>query len=85
MKEADESTIWTLKNIMDKAEEWRRKREAQFKKFWYMLVHFSKSRSSHDEATLEIEGTTITPTETAWYELRDTSGIAPEHLFIYIK
>jgi hypothetical protein len=58
--------IVKLDSIMSKAEDWRRRHGAQFEKSKYMLIHFSKSRSPHND-TLEIDGTTITPTETARY------------------
>ena len=62
-----EVNIMKLESIMSKAEDWRRKHGAQFEKSKYMLVHFTKSRANLDDATLEIEGMKIAPSEIARY------------------
>jgi len=56
-----------LEGLLTKAEDWRRKHGAQFERSKYILVHFTRNCKIKTEATVNIDGTTITPAKEAKY------------------
>jgi hypothetical protein len=56
-----------LERLLNKAEQWRQRRGAQFEKSKYILVHFTRTTSVQTEASVKIAGTTIQPSQEAKY------------------
>ena len=65
--ETDEENVEALKEILEEAEEWRRRHGARFEKGKYVLMHFTRNSHRKMTAALDIAGTPINPTEDARY------------------
>jgi len=63
----DTGNVEKLQEMLEKAEEWRKMHGAQFEKTKYLLVHFTRSKTWSTNASIEITGTTIEPTNEARY------------------
>ena len=59
--------ITALKTIMKKAERWRKRHGARFEQSKYVLIHFTRNKSSNTDTPITIDGTTIQPTNEARY------------------
>jgi len=56
-----------LKQLLEKAEVWRKQHGAQFEQSKYVLIHFTRNRNKATAATVTINGTKITPSNEAKY------------------
>ena len=63
----DKGNVIKLKNILEKAEERRRKHGVQFGTSKYMLVHFTRNSRQSTKAKIKVNGTTIKPSTEARY------------------
>ena len=61
------ANVRELKWILTGAEQWWRQHGAQFEKSKYVLIHFTRTRSTQVEASITIDGTTIYPSTEAKY------------------
>jgi hypothetical protein len=59
--------VTNLRYLLSKAEGWRKKHGAQFEKSKYILIHFTRDKTINTEASLTVDGTTITPAVEARY------------------
>ena len=64
----DKENVYKSKKLW-KAEEWRRKRRAQFETSKYVLVHYTRNTRKTTDAAVSINGTTIHATSEAKYIL----------------
>src|SRR5437762_7673861 len=65
-KTAKENAV-ELEQLLARAEKWRERHGAQFEKSKYVLIHFTRNRSTQVEATVTVGGTTIHPSSEAKY------------------
>jgi ribonuclease HI len=65
--ESDEDNVKELKKMLMKAEKWREEHGARFETSKYVLIHFTKSRSRHTAAHIDIGDTMIKPANEAKY------------------
>ena len=64
---SDKRNVRKLKEILRKAEEWRKKHRAQFERSKYVLVHYTRNSNLSTKATVTIDNVTISPSEEARY------------------
>ena len=62
-----ESNAERLREMLEKANVWKRKHGAQFEISKYALIHFTKNKDQDTSATVDIEGITLQPSKEARY------------------
>ena len=65
--QTDEENVEALKEILEGAEEWRRRHGARFEEGKYVLMHFTRNSRRKTTAALDIAGTRIEPADDARY------------------
>ena len=65
--ESDKGNVRKLKNMLEKAEDWRAKHGAIFERSKYVLVHFTRNYNKFTTASIQINGVTIPASNEARY------------------